>query len=231
MLRKWEDLPDCMRTEVVRPYYEILKGKIMTLLFKRLFDLIFSALMLMILSPLFFIIAIMIKIDSKGPVFYSQIRVTQYCEEFKIYKFRTMITGADKKGSLVTAQNDSRITRIGLKLRKFRMDEIPQLINIFKGEMSFVGTRPEVTKYVNNYKDEWYATLLLPAGVTSETSIKFKDEDKIIGEEVKKGLSVDEVYIKKILPKKMRFNLESLKNIGNINDIRIMLQTVMSVMK
>ena len=231
MLKKWEDLPDCMRTEAVKPYYDIIKKKKITLFLKRIFDLAMSFFMLVILSPVFLIIAVIIKLDSKGPVFYSQIRVTKYCSEFRIYKFRTMVTDADKIGSLVTSQNDDRITHIGSKLRKCRLDELPQLINIFKGEMSFVGTRPEVPRYVNAYKDEWYATLLLPAGVTSETSIKFKDEDRIIKEETEHGMTIDEAYINKVLPEKMRFNLNIVKKVGNINDIKIMLQTIISVAK
>lgn len=231
MLKKWEELPYHMRTEAVRPYYDKLNKKKSKLFLKRVFDLVVSFIMLVLLSPLFLILAVLIKADSNGPVFYSQIRITKYGSEFRIFKFRTMVTNADRIGSLVTSQNDNRITHIGRKLRKYRLDELPQLINIFRGDMSFVGTRPEVPKYVAAYKDEWYATLLLPAGVTSGTSIKFKDEDRIIEEETGNGKTVDEAYTEKVLPQKMKYNLEAFESIGSLNDIKIMLQTVISVIK
>ena len=147
MLRKWEDLPSYMRTEEVRPYYEVLCKKKKSLAAKRIFDFAVSSAMLVILSPALLVLAGMIKKDSEGPVFYRQERITQYGRKFRIYKFRTMVINADKIGSLVTVGEDPRITKIGKKLRGCRLDELPQLINIWKGEMTFVGTRPEVEKY------------------------------------------------------------------------------------
>ena len=202
ILKKYEKLPEELKNKKVEEYYNILKKKKNSLVFKRLFDIIGSLLLLIILSPVFLCVSIAIKIDSKGKVFYRQERITQYGKIFKIYKFRTMIENADKVGSLITVDNDSRITNIGKKIRKCRLDEIPQVINILKGEMSFVGTRPEVKKYVDRYSDEMKATLLMPAGVTSKASIKFKEEDEIISNFANNGESIDDIYVKKVLPEK-----------------------------
>lgn len=224
--REWEALPDFMRTEAVKPYYDSLNRKKGQLFLKRVFDFTVSSLMLAALSPVLAVLAILIRLDSEGPVFYRQERVTQYGRRFRIYKFRTMIQDADKKGSLVTTQGDARITRMGKKLRGCRLDELPQLINIWKGEMSFVGTRPEVVKYVKQYTDEMYATLLLPAGVTSEASVQFKDEDQRIAEENQKGLSIDEAYVKRILPEKMKWNLKNMEEFNIYKEMRLILKTV-----
>ncbi len=224
--REWEELPDFMRTEAVRPYYDSLNRKKGQLFLKRVFDFTVSSLMLAALSPVLAVLAILIRLDSEGPVFYRQERVTQYGRRFRIYKFRTMVQDADKKGSLVTTQGDARITRMGKKLRGCRLDELPQLINIWKGEMSFVGTRPEVVKYVKQYTDEMYATLLLPAGVTSEASVQFKDEDQRIAEENQKGLSIDEAYVKRILPEKMKWNLKNMEEFNIYKEMRLILKTV-----
>lgn len=229
--REWEELPDFMRTEAVRPYYDSLNRKKGQLFLKRVFDFTVSSLMLAALSPVLAVLAILIRLDSEGPVFYRQERVTQYGRRFRIYKFRTMIQDADKKGSLVTTQGDARITRMGKKLRGCRLDELPQLINIWKGEMSFVGTRPEVVKYVKQYTDEMYATLLLPAGVTSEASVQFKDEDQRIAAGVEAGRSSDEVYVEDVLGEKMEWNLRSLERFNFQNEIEIMFKTVFSVLK
>lgn len=228
--RKWEELPDFMRTEAVRSYYDSLNRKRGQLFLKRIFDFTVSSLMLAALSPVLAVLAILIRMDSEGPVFYRQERVTQYGRKFRIYKFRTMVQDADKKGSLVTTQGDARITHMGKKLRGCRLDELPQLINIWKGEMSFVGTRPEVVKYVKQYSDEMYATLLLPAGVTSEASVRFKDEDEIIAAGTEAGRSADEVYVEDVLGEKMEWNLESIEEFNFRNDIEIMLKTVFSVL-
>ena len=193
---------------------------------KRFFDIIMSLLLLIVLSPVFLILAIWIKADSKGTVFYRQERITQYGRTFRIFKFRTMVSNADKIGTLVTTQNDSRITRVGEKIRKCRLDEIPQLINILKGDMSFVGTRPEVQKYVDAYTDEMKATLLLPAGVTSLASLKYRDEDEIISQETDKGKTVDQAYIEDVLPEKMKFNLEYLNNFNILKDVNLCVKTV-----
>ena len=179
-LKKWENLPEEFKNEAVRPYYEYLKKKQISLIFKRIFDIFVSIILLILLSPIFLALAIFIKIDSKGPVFFRQSRVTQYNKEFKIFKFRTMVNDAEKLGAQVTSQNDSRITKVGEKIRKYRLDEISQLINVLIGDMTFVGTRPEVRKYVDAYTDEMMATLLLPAGITSNASIEYKDEDEIL---------------------------------------------------
>ena len=223
---KWEQLPTDMQTEEVRRYYDILCKKKFSLAMKRLFDIVVSALMLVILSPLFLILAIAIKIDSRGPVFYRQERVTQYGKRFRIHKFRTMVNNADKKGSLVTVKNDSRVTRVGKLIRKCRIDEISQLIDVFLGDMSFVGTRPEVVKYVDRYAPAMMATLLLPAGVTSEASILYKDEDKLLdGAE-----NVDDVYVERVLPGKMYYNLKSIEAFGFWKDIGTMFKTVFAVL-
>lgn len=222
MLRRWEELPDFMRTEAVRPYYDILSNKKGTLAAKRAFDLVMAVLLLILLFPVMLIIAIAVKLDSKGEIFFRQERVTQYGKIFKIYKFRTMVKDADKMGSQVTTQNDARVTRTGRFLRKYRLDETAQLLNVLSGDMSFVGTRPEVPKYVEKYTDEMYATLLLPAGITSEASIMYKDEERLLAE----AESADDVYIENILPQKMGYNLICLKNIDFIADCGVMLRTV-----
>ena len=227
MLKKWEQLPPQLRTEEVRPYYDALKGRQVSLFFKRVFDVVVSALMLLVLSPVFLILAIAIKLDSPGPVFYRQVRVTQYGREFRIFKFRSMVSGADKQGSLVTVSGDSRVTRVGAFIRKFRLDEVCQLIDIFRGTMTFVGTRPEVPKYVAAYTPEMMATLLLPAGVTSEASILYKDEAALLDA----AEDVDAVYIRDVLPGKMKYNLESLKKFSFFGDILTMFRTVIAVLK
>ena len=229
MLRKWEELPTFMQTEEVRPYYEKLSRKWFSLFVKRIFDFAVSSVMLVILSPALLVLAVMIKKDSEGPVFYRQERITQYGRKFRIYKFRTMVINADKIGSLVTVGEDPRITKIGKRLRGCRLDELPQLINIWKGEMTFVGTRPEVEKYVKKYKPEMMATLLLPAGVTSEASIQYKDEDKLLADV--SGEDADRVYVEQILPEKMKWNLEEIKKFGFIREIGTMVKTVVAVMK
>lgn len=226
ILKKWEELPDQLRIEAVRPYYDSLKKKQFSLVLKRVFDIAVSALMLALVSPVFLILAIAIKLDSPGPVFYRQERVTQYGKHFRIFKFRTMVSNADRIGTQVTVGNDSRITRVGKLIRKCRLDEVSQLIDVLRGTMSFVGTRPEVPKYVASYTPEMLATLLLPAGVTSEASILYKDEDMLLAE----AEDVDAAYIQKVLPGKMRYNLESIRNFSFFGDIRTMFHTVFAVL-
>lgn len=229
LLKPWHQLPDEMKNEEVKKYYDILKKKTVSLLIKRLFDILVSIVLLIILSPILLILAICIKVDSKGPVFYRQQRITTNNKTFRIYKFRTMVQNADKIGTLVTVNNDSRITNVGNKIRKYRLDELPQVINVLFGDMTFVGTRPEVSKYVDQYTEEMMATLLLPAGITSLASIQFKDEDEILDEHMKKGMDTDAAYIKHVLPKKMEYNLEYLRNINFKYDIRLMFKTLFSV--
>ena len=230
ILIKYEKLPEDLKNEKVKEYYDILSRKKCSLIFKRAFDIIFSLILLIFLSPIILLLAILIKIDSKGTVFYRQERITQYGKVFKIFKFRTMIQNADKIGTLVTLENDNRITRIGKIIRKLRLDELPQLLNILKGEMTFVGTRPEVKKYVEQYSDEMKATLLMPAGVTSKASIEFKDEDEIINTYLNKGEKVDEIYIDRVLPEKMKYNLEYIENFTIVQDLKIMINTVIAVL-
>ncbi len=226
ILKKWEDLPQELQSDAVRPYYDILKKKQAALLCKRLFDIVVSALMLLVLCPVFLLLAIAIKLDSPGPVFFRQVRVTQYGREFRIFKFRSMVNNADKLGSQVTVSGDSRVTRVGKLIRSCRLDELCQLIDIFRGTMTFVGTRPEVPKYVAAYTPEMMATLLLPAGVTSEASILYKDESELLD----KAENVDVTYITTVLPAKMRYNLRAIKKFSFWGDIRTMFRTVFAVL-
>lgn len=226
MLRKWEDLPDFMRTAEVRPYYDILNKKRFSLSLKRIFDFCGGIILLILLSIPMAVIAIMIKLDSEGPVFYRQERVTTYGKHFKIHKFRTMVNNADKIGTAVTVGNDSRITKIGAKLRGYRLDELPQLFDLISGNMSFVGTRPEAVKYVEKYKHEYFATLLLPAGITSEASIRYKDESELLDA----ADDVDRVYMEKVLPVKMKYNLEAIRKFSFLSGITTMLRTVVAVL-
>lgn len=225
MLKKWEDLPAFMKNDEVKIYYDILKNKRISLLFKRCFDIIVSIILLLILFVPMLFIALIIKLDSKGPVLYRQERVTRYGKKFRIHKFRTMINNADKVGTAVTVENDCRITRVGRKLRGLRLDELPQLLDVLKGDMSFVGTRPEATKYVEQYTNEMYATLLLPAGVTSEASILYKDEAKLL----EKSNNVDKVYLEEVLPQKMEYNLRSIRLFSFFYDIKIIIKTILII--
>lgn len=223
-LRPWRLLPDEMRTKEVRKYYNILMKHRMWLKVKRAFDVVVAGIMLAVLIIPMGIIALAIRLDSPGPVFFRQARVTQYGKIFRIYKFRTMVDNASKLGAAVTVDNDSRITKVGAFLRKYRMDEFPQLFNILAGDMTLVGTRPEVPKYVKKYTKEMYATLLLPAGLTSRTSIAYKDEDKLLGKAVDEE-STDNIYINEVLPAKMRYNLESMKHFGVQADASVLWDT------
>ena len=171
-------------------------------------------------------LSIVIKLDSKGPVFYRQTRVTAYGREFRIFKFRTMIRNADKLGAQVTVSGDARITRVGRMIRRCRLDEICQLIDVLRGTMSFVGTRPEVPKYVAEYTPEMMATLLLPAGITSEASIRYKDEAGLLNGRQ----NIDETYVKEVLPGKMYYNLRSIRNFSFFGDIKIIFMTVFAVL-
>lgn len=231
ILKKYEDLPENMQNEYVKKYYDILQKKKISLILKKLFDLVFALVLLIILSPIFLVLAIWIKLDSKGTVFYRQERITTNGKIFKIFKFRTMVQDADKKGSLVTQKSDSRITKVGKMIRKFRLDELPQLLNIVTGDMSFVGTRPEVKKYVDKYTDEMLATLLMPAGVTSMASINYKDEDDILQKKTEVGKEIDKAYIEDVLPGKMKYNLEYIEKFSVIEDFMICIKTVIGVIR
>lgn len=225
-LKKWEDLPLFMQNESVKRYYDILQKKKISLLVKRLFDIIVALIALVLLSPLFIILSIIIKADSKGPVLFKQIRVSQYGKHFKILKFRTMVNNAEKIGNQVTSSNDNRVTKAGRALRKYRLDEIPQLINIITGDMSFVGTRPEVIKYIGKYTDEMVATLLLPAGVTSNASIEYKDEGNILNA----ADDIDAIYLNTVLPIKMEYNLDDIVNFNLLNEFKVILNTAFAVL-
>lgn len=225
-MKKWEDLPPEMQSEEIRPYYEALNKKRVSLFFKRVFDVVLSGLLLVILSPIMLFLSIAIKIDSPGPVFYRQVRVTQYGRKFRIHKFRSMCDGADKKGTLVTVGNDDRVTRVGKLVRKCRLDEIAQLIDVLKGDMTLVGVRPEVVKYVEKYQQEWNATFLLPAGITNLTCIYFKDEDEILA-----GVDdADKVYVEEILPIKMKWNLKGIKEFSFGKDVKLIFMTFFAVL-
>ena len=226
-MKKWEALPEEIQNEKVKPYYDMLCHKTGSIVLKRIFDIIVGLIILIIVMPFMIIIAVWIKCDSKGTVFFRQRRVTTYGRVFYIFKFRTMVSDAEKLGTQVTVQNDSRVTRAGKFLRKCRLDELPQLFNVLKGDMSFVGTRPEVERYVDRYTDEMMATLLMPAGITSLASIKFKDEEKLLdGAE-----NPDDVYVNEVLPQKMKYNLEYINKFNFFYDIKLMFMTFFAVLK
>lgn len=227
MLKKWEDLPENMKNTTVKKYYDLLYKRRRSLVVKRLFDIVVAVVASIIMFPVFIILSVAIKLDSKGPVMFRQVRVTQYGREFRIFKFRTMVNNADKIGTQVTTKNDTRVTSVGKFLRKSRLDEIPQLFNIILGDMSFVGTRPEVVKYVEQYSDEMLATLLMPAGVTSEASIQYKDEELLLAN----ADDADESYVNEVLPEKMKYNLSSIKDFRFIRDIGTMFKTVFAVIQ
>ena len=226
ILRKWNDLPKEMQIPEVKEYYDLLSKKKFQLLLKRIFDIVVSFTLLTLLSPLFIILAIAIKLDSKGPVFYRQTRVTQYGEHFRIFKFRSMVTDADK-GSLLTVGGDSRITKTGRFIRKYKLDEFSQLIDVLRGTMTFVGTRPEVPKYVEESTPEMLATLLMPAGITSEASVYYKDESELLDA----AEDVEKTYLEVVLPDKMKYNLAAIRSFSFIDDIKVMILTVLAVFK
>lgn len=227
MLKRWEELPDFMRVQEVRPYWEILNRKRGQIVLKRFFDFIFALVLLVLLSVPMLVIALLIKMDSPGPVFYRQERVTSYGKHFKIHKFRTMVDHAERLGTSVTVNNDKRITRFGAKLRDRRLDELPQLLDVITGEMSFVGTRPEAVKYVMAYEPAYNATLLMPAGITSEASILYKDEDRLLSA----ADDVDRDYMERVLPEKMKWNLHSLEHFSLVRELGTMFRTVAAVFR
>ena len=226
ILRDWCDLPQDMQHLPIRSYYDVLHGKKYQLFIKFLLDRIIAGILLILLLPILFVLAICIKMDSPGEIFFRQKRITRYGKEFYIYKFRTMVQNAESVGAQVTSDNDARITKVGRKIRDLRLDELPQLINILQGDMTFVGTRPEVPKYVAQYTEEMRATLLMPAGVTSEASISYKDESRLLEDAV----NVDDVYINKVLPEKMKLNLLSLQKFNLATEFLLMLKTVRAVL-
>ena len=225
MLTSWEKLPERMRTPEVRPYYDILKRRRFSLLIKRAFDLVAALALLLLLAIPMMIIAVWIRADSEGPVFYRQERVTRDGRHFRIHKFRTMVVNADRIGTAVTVGNDKRITKAGEKLRRLRLDELPQLLDVLSGDMSFVGTRPEAVKYVERYEPEYMATLLTPAGITSEASIRYKDEDRLLSA----ADDVDRVYMEQVLPEKKKWNLDEIRRFSLLRELAIMFRTVGAV--
>ncbi len=226
MLRKWEELPAFMKCDEVRTYYDILTKRKIQLKLKRLLDILAGTILLIVLAIPMLIITVMIKLDSEGPIFYRQERITAYGKKFKIHKFRTMVNNADKIGAAVTTGGDTRVTRVGAKIRKLRLDEIPQLLDVLAGDMSFVGTRPEVTKYVKKYTREMRATLLLAAGITSEASIRYKDEGKLLDE----ADDVDKIYVERVLPEKMEYNLQSIRKFNLFGEMMTIFRTVFAVL-
>ncbi len=225
LLPQFDKLPDKMRNDSVKHYYDILSKKKAHLFFKRVFDILFSVILIIILAIPMLIVAILVKRSSDGPVFFRQRRVTTAGKVFRIFKFRTMRVNDDSKNSQVTSGTDSRVTKIGHTLRKYRLDELPQLFNVLAGDMSFVGARPEVERYVSAYTDEMYATLLMPAGITSVTSIKYRHEEEILAQ----AQDVEKTYIEDILPDKMKYNLEYIEKFSFFYDFYVELLTVVKV--
>lgn len=224
---EWNEIPPFMRKKEVKPYYDALKRREGQLKLKRIFDILLAAILLVVLSPVLLCVSIAIKLDSKGPVIFKQVRVTQYGKKFRIFKFRTMVQNAEQMGTQVTISDDVRLTKVGKVIRGCRIDEFPQLVNVLRGEMTFVGVRPEVVKYVEAYTDEMKASLLLPAGVTSRASICYKDE----GELLENVDDVDDVYIHQVLPEKMYYNLQDIKNFSLWQDVMTMFMTVFAVLR
>ena len=224
-MRAFEKLPPEFQNPQVKKYYDILRKKSASVVMKRVFDIVAALLILLFLLLPIAVIAVLVKCDSKGPAMFRQERVTKYGKKFRIFKFRTMVVNAESLGTLVTTDSDSRVTKIGRTLRKYRLDELPQIFNVLGGSMSFVGTRPEVPRYVDAYEDVYYATLLLPAGITSLASIMYKDEEKLLAS----GEDADKVYIETILPEKMKYNLDYTEHFGFGSDIKLMFKTVKEV--
>lgn len=206
---------------------EILSKRKIQLVIKRLFDIVVSFIGLLILSPIFLVIAIIIKLDSKGPIFFRQVRVGKNGKKFKIFKFRTMVVDAEKKGLHITVDGDSRITKSGKFLRKFKIDELPQLINVLIGDMSFVGPRPEVPKYVEMYDENQRSILKIRPGITDIASIEYRDENSILAQ----SKNPEETYINEIMPRKIELNFKYIENMSVIYDIKLIIETIFKVIK
>ena len=216
-----------MKNKYTKEYLGLLEKRRFSLCAKRVFDVAVSLLILLVLSPLLLLLALAVKLDSRGPVFYRQVRVGRYNQDFKIFKFRTMVQDADKIGPPLTVGDDPRVTRVGHLIRKLRLDEFSQLLNVLGGSMSLVGPRPEFRKYVDVYTPKYMATLLIRPGITATSSIAFKDEDSLLNA----AEDPEKVYVEQILPPKMAYNLAYMKKISLLNDIKIMFQTVGAVLK
>lgn len=191
----------------------------------RLFDILFSLIGLVILSPVFLIIYILIRVESKGGGFYSQERVGKNGTTFKLLKFRSMRTGADKQGLITVGGHDSRITRMGYIIRKYKIDELPQLLNVLKGDMSLVGPRPEVRKYVDMYTDEQRCVLSIKPGITDYASIEYSDENVILGQ----ADDPDKVYVEQIMPDKIRLNMRYIENHNLMEYFKIIFLTIKKI--
>lgn len=194
---------------------------------KRIFDILFSSIGLILISPILLVISIIIKITSEGPILFKQVRVGKDNKDFKILKFRTMIVDADKKGLKITVKDDPRITKIGKFLRKTKLDELPQLFNVLLGDMSFVGPRPEVRKYVDLYTEEQKQVLSVRPGITDLASIKYRNENELLDQ----STNPEDTYINEIMPSKLKINLDYVKNINLVNDIKLILLTIKTVIK
>jgi len=204
---------------------EIFEKKKLQLAMKRVFDIIVSFIGLIVLTPIILIIGMAIKIDSKGPVFFKQVRVGKDGKEFRIFKFRTMVVDAEKKGMQITVGKDSRITKVGNFLRKSKLDELPQLINVLVGNMSFVGPRPEVPKYVAMYDEEQRAILKVRPGITDLASIEYKDENYLLS----LSENPEKIYIEEIVPKKIYLNSKYLQEISLLYDVKIIIRTIIAI--
>lgn len=205
----------------------LLDQKRVQLILKRFFDIIVSLIGLVILCPLLLLLAIIIKIDSNGPVFFTQVRIGREGREFKIFKFRTMVVDAEKQGMQITVGKDKRITKSGHFLRKTKLDELPQLINVIKGDMSFVGPRPEVPKYVALYDKQQRKILKVRPGITDLASIEYRDENTLLG----KSNNPEGTYIEEIMPRKINLNIEYLSKMSVVYDIQLILKTIIFVLK
>lgn len=226
-MRRWENLPEAFRTTEARPYYDLLSERQGTLVLKRIFDLVMSFVLIMVLAPVILLLGILIALDSRGPVIFTQKRVGRYGEDFTMFKFRSMRQNAESLGPQISVGRDPRISRVGHVLRKTRLDELPQLLNILLGDMSFVGVRPEVPHYVAKYTPEMWATLLLRPGVTSPASIRYKDEAKILADAVDPELA----YVEDVLPQKMMYNYVYLRELSFVRDLKILMETVIAVLR
>lgn len=204
---------------------ELLKEYEFKFILKRSFDILISLLGLFFLSPIFLIIAILIKLDSKGPVFFRQVRIGKDIKEFKIFKFRTMIVDAETRGMQITVDGDNRITKPGAFLRKSKMDELPQLINVLIGDMSFVGPRPEVPKYVAMYDENQKIILKIRPGITDIASIEYRDENILLAQ----SDNPEKTYIEEIMPKKIQLNIKYMKDISFINDLELIIKTIFKI--
>lgn len=205
----------------------VLNRKKGQLFLKRAFDIVVSLIGLIILSPIFLVISIMIKLDLSGPIFFKQTRVGKDGREFKIYKFRTMVQDAEKLGMQITVGEDCRVTRVGRFIRKTKLDELPQLINVFIGDMSLVGPRPEVPKYVAMYDEVQKNILKVRPGITDYASIEFRDENELLAE----SNDPEEMYIKEIMPTKFALNVKYLNDISILKDIKIIFKTLYKVLR